>query len=603
MVILVLKTCIIEIHMHFIQAKSILSPQNGMNLYRGCTHGCIYCDSRSLCYHTPVPFEDIEVKENAVELLETRLKSKRKKCMIGTGAMCDPYMHYEKDLQLTRRCLEVIDRYGFGLAIQTKSDLILRDIDLLESINKKAKCVVEMTLTTFDEDLCRIIEPNVCSTHRRFEVLKEMQARGIPTIVWMTPDLPFINDTEENLRGILGYCKDAGVKGIIKFDFGVTLREGDREYLYSAFDKHFPGMKERYIHTYGNAYQVGSPNRSKLMKIFREWCRENNMLVDNQCFEYMREFPSVQEANIAESRGQTPEQLELVFDKGAVPSDLGLHDFSDILIGTSGYDHPELKGSFYPADLPRKDFLAFYSTKFNALELNSTFYGMPTARRIDSIYERSGGRLKFSIKLNQLLTHQIGRDWREQAGLFKTAMNPLLEKDVLATVLVQFPESFYYTKENRVYLSELLKVLYPLPCVVEFRHRDWIKDSVFEGLATRNAGIVFCDMPQLKNLPDGFTLQTPFIGPNAYIKLHGRNQKGWYAQVAAGEETHRYDYEYSKNELMSFIPIIEKACVEGKRIQLYFNNHPKGIGFKNALELSEMIRSRACKTSVTNKNN
>lgn len=572
--------------MHFIQAKSILSSQNGMNLYRGCTHGCIYCDSRSVCYHTPVPFEDIEVKENAVELLEARLKSKRKKCMIGTGAMCDPYMHCEKDLQLTRRCLEVIDRYGFGLAIQTKSDLILRDIDLLESINKKAKCVVQITLTTFNEDLCRIIEPNVCTTRRRFEVLKEMHTRGIPTIVWMTPDLPFINDTEENLRGILGYCKDAGVKGIIKFDFGVTLREGDREYLYAAFDRHFPGMKERYIHTYGNAYQVGSPNRAKLMKIFREWCWENNMLVDNQCFEYMREFPRSGEAQGMAAGVAVGGQQGLLFEDEMEAVD------SNILIGTSGYDHLELKGSFYPADLARKDFLSFYSTKFNGLELNSTFYGMPTAERIASIYQRSGGRLKFSIKLNQLLTHQIGRDWRQQAEIFKAAMKPLLEKDALATVLIQFPESFHYTKENRVYLAELLKALYPMPCVVEFRHRDWIKDSVFEGLAARNAGIVFCDMPQLKNLPDGFTLQTPFIGSNAYIRLHGRNQKGWYAQVAEGEETHRYDYEYSESELASFIPIIEKARTEGKRVQLYFNNHPKGTGFKNALELQEMIKTK-----------
>lgn len=262
-----------------------------MNLYRGCTHGCIYCDSRSLCYHNPIPFEDIEVKQNAPELLEKRLRTKREKCMIGTGAMCDPYMHCEKELKLTRRCLELIDRYGFGLAIQTKSDLILRDIDLLESINKKAKCVVEITLTTFDEELCRKIEPNACSTYRRYEVLKEMQKRGIPTIVWMTPDLPFINDTEENLKGILGYCKDAGVKGVIKFGFGVTLREGDREYLYQCFDKNFPGMKESYQNRFGNSYMAGSPDEAKLMKIFRGFCKENQLLVDNECFDYMRQFP------------------------------------------------------------------------------------------------------------------------------------------------------------------------------------------------------------------------------------------------------------------------------------------------------------------------
>jgi len=278
--------------MHFVNAKGILSAQNGMNLYRGCTHGCIYCDSRSLCYHNPEPFEDIEVKQNAAELLEDRLKRKRTKCMIGTGAMCDPYMHCEKELKLTRRCLELIDQYGFGLAIQTKSDLVLRDIDLLESINKKAKCVVQMTLTTYDEALCRKIEPAVCTTRRRYEVLKEMQARGIPTIVWMTPILPFINDTEENLDGLLYYCKDAGVKGIIKFDFGVTLREGDREYLYQCFDRDFPGMTQWYQKNYGNAYNVISQNNNRLMQKFLAFCRENNMMTDNACFEYMHQFPA-----------------------------------------------------------------------------------------------------------------------------------------------------------------------------------------------------------------------------------------------------------------------------------------------------------------------
>lgn len=268
-----------------------------MNLYRGCTHGCIYCDSRSLCYHNPIPFEDIEVKQNAAELLEERLSRKREKCMIGTGAMCDPYMHCEKELNLTRRCLEIVNKYGFGLAIQTKSDLIMRDIDLLESINKKSKCVVQMTLTTYDEALCKKIEPNVCTTRRRYEVLKEMQARGIPTIVWMTPDLPYINDTDENLTGILNYCKDAGVKGIIKFGFGVTLREGDREYLYDCFDKDFPGMKQLYHQKFGYAYQVNSPNHNHLMARFRNFIRENNMLMDDQCFEYMHEFPQTPNTN------------------------------------------------------------------------------------------------------------------------------------------------------------------------------------------------------------------------------------------------------------------------------------------------------------------
>ncbi|MDD7637793.1 MAG: radical SAM protein, partial [Clostridiales bacterium] len=158
--------------MHFVNAKGILSAQNGMNIYRGCTHGCIYCDSRSKCYGFTHVFEDIEVKQNAPELLERALRSKRKKCMIGTGAMCDPYMHCEEELGLTRRCLELIDQYGYGLAIQTKSDRILRDLDLLKSINEKAKCVVQMTLTTYDEALCKIVEPNVCSTKERVKALQ-----------------------------------------------------------------------------------------------------------------------------------------------------------------------------------------------------------------------------------------------------------------------------------------------------------------------------------------------------------------------------------------------------------------------------------------------
>lgn len=242
--------------MHFVQAKGILSKDNGMNLYRGCTHGCIYCDSRSKCYGFTHAFEDIEVKENAPYLLEKALRSKRQKCMIGTGAMCDPYLHAEEQLRLTRRCLELIDQYEYGVAIQTKSNRILRDLDLLQSINRKAKAVVQMTLTTYEEDLCRILEPHVSTTKERVEVLLKCKELGIPTIVWLSPILPFINDTEENIHGILDYCTLAGVKGILFFGIGVTLREGDREYFYQALDKDFPGLKAKYIRTYGNAYEL-----------------------------------------------------------------------------------------------------------------------------------------------------------------------------------------------------------------------------------------------------------------------------------------------------------------------------------------------------------
>lgn len=259
--------------MHFVNAKGILSAKNGMNIYRGCTHGCIYCDSRSTCYQMQHDFEDIEVKQNAPDLLEKALRSKRKKCMIGTGAMCDPYMHCEEELMLTRQCLEIIERYGFGLSIQTKSSRILRDLDLLKSINKNSKCVVQMTLTTYDEGLCKILEPNVSTTKERFETLKTLQENDIPTVVWLSPLLPFINDTEENLRGILKYCLEAGVKGIICFGIGLTLREGDREYFYQKLDEFFPGLREKYHRKYGNSYEVPSDNHDTLMKIFIDECK------------------------------------------------------------------------------------------------------------------------------------------------------------------------------------------------------------------------------------------------------------------------------------------------------------------------------------------
>ena len=281
--------------MHFVDAKGILTANNGfhgMNIYRGCSHGCIYCDSRSRCYQFTHLFEDIEVKQNAPELLEKALASKRKKCMIGTGAMSDPYMHCEEQLGLTRKCLEIIKRHGFGVAIQTKSDRILRDIDLLDEINRETKAVVQMTLTTYDDELCRIIEPKVCNTRRRIEVLEEMKTRGIPTVVWLSPILPFINDTEENIRAIMEECVRVGVKGVICFGMGLTLREGDREYYYAALDKHFPGLKKKYIERYGNAYNLPSPNERQLFKIFNEICRENSILsTPDECFRFLNELP------------------------------------------------------------------------------------------------------------------------------------------------------------------------------------------------------------------------------------------------------------------------------------------------------------------------
>lgn len=277
--------------MHYADYKTILSPKNGMNLYRGCTHGCIYCDSRSDCYQMNHAFEDIEVKRNAPQLLEQQLRRKRTACMIGTGAMSDPYLHLEQELQLTRQCLEVIDKYRFGLAIQTKSAAILRDLDLLKSINTHSKCVVQMTLTTFDDNLCRLIEPNVSTTSQRIEVLNIMRDAGIPTVVWLCPILPYINDTEDNLLKILDACIHAEVKGIICFGFGVTLRNGNREYFYKQLDKHFPGMKEKYIRTFGNSYLCNSPNHERLMQIFHNVCTDNHILhTPNDVFTYLKTY-------------------------------------------------------------------------------------------------------------------------------------------------------------------------------------------------------------------------------------------------------------------------------------------------------------------------
>ena len=237
--------------MHFVDARGILSARNGMNIYRGCTHGCIYCDSRSRCYGFTHPFENIEVKRNAPALLEQKLRSKRKKCMIGTGAMCDPYLHCEEELRLTRACLEIIDRYGFGVSVLTKSDRILRDLDLLGSIQEKSKAVAQMT-----------------------------------------PLLPFINDTKENLEGILEGCLEAGVKGILCFGMGLTLREGNREYFYQALDRHFPGLRREYQRRYGNAYELPSPRHRELQQIFDDTCAKAGILYrPEDIFAYLREFP------------------------------------------------------------------------------------------------------------------------------------------------------------------------------------------------------------------------------------------------------------------------------------------------------------------------
>lgn len=282
--------------MHYKEYKTILSAKNGLNLFRGCTHGCIYCDSRSECYQINHKFEDIEVKANALEIFERELQRRRNPCMIGTGAMTDPYIQLEPRLKITRGALELIDKYEFGVAIQTKSSRILRDLDLLKSINQKTKAVVEMTLTTYDEELCKILEPHVSTTKERFETLLKFKEAGVPTVVWLSPILPFINDSEENLRGILDYCIQAGVKGILCFGFGVTMRAGNREYFYQQLDRHFPGVKKKYIYSFGENYVCNSPNNDQLMEIFIETCQKHGILwKTDEVFGYLHEFEDKRE--------------------------------------------------------------------------------------------------------------------------------------------------------------------------------------------------------------------------------------------------------------------------------------------------------------------
>lgn len=275
--------------MHFVKAKGIIGTNNGMNIYRGCQHGCIYCDARSSCYQFTHLFEDIQVKENAIELLEAALKSRRKPTMIGTGAMTDPYMPLERQLGMTRRSLEIIEKYGFGATVHTKSHEVLRDLDLFQRIHQKTKAVVQLSLTCMDDGLSRLIEPNVCPTSRRVEVLREFQRAGVPTVVWMCPILPFLTDTEENILGILDACRETGVRGVIWYGPGVTLREGDREYFYANLDRKFPGLKEEYIRRYGNAYEVNSPNGRYLNYLFHKTCEQYGIWHDNdRIFHYLR---------------------------------------------------------------------------------------------------------------------------------------------------------------------------------------------------------------------------------------------------------------------------------------------------------------------------
>ncbi len=260
-----------------IQAKTVLSKVKGedtwfgltynMNLYRGCQHVCIYCDSRSTCYQLG-DLSDIRYKENAIELLTKELRSKKLKGTIGFGSMNDPYMPVERKMELTRNALKVVSYYKFPVHVITKSNLVIRDIDLLKEISK-IYAAISFTITTADDELAKKIEPAAPSPTERFEAIKELNRNGIYAGITLMPVLPFINDTEQHIQNLVNKAIESGTKYIIPF-IGLTLREGSREYFYTQLDKSFEGTKEKYINTFGLSYSCNSPNADALYKLLFE---------------------------------------------------------------------------------------------------------------------------------------------------------------------------------------------------------------------------------------------------------------------------------------------------------------------------------------------
>lgn len=272
--------------MRLIKAKQILSNYSSgsywfgmnynINLYKGCSHGCIYCDSRSDCYRVD-NFDEVRGKENALFILEEELKSKRKKGIVGNGAMSDPYNPFEKKYNFTRGSLELINKYRFGAGILTKADLVLRDIDILNKIKKHSPVMVNFTITTYDDNLCKIIEPNVTVSSKRFKAIEQLASNDIFTGVLIWPILPFINDNEENIKLLVRRAVLSGASFVIPC-FGVTLRSNQRLYFYKQLDMKFPNLKEKYIKTYGKDYECRSLNYKRLNEVFINECLKHGII-------------------------------------------------------------------------------------------------------------------------------------------------------------------------------------------------------------------------------------------------------------------------------------------------------------------------------------
>jgi DNA repair photolyase len=266
--------------MRFVLAKTIISgyAENNfwfgnnynMNIYKGCCHGCIYCDSRSDCYQVE-NFDEVRTKENALAIIQRELKSKRRTGVIGTGAMSDPYNPFEKELKLTRGALELINRHRFGISITTKSNLVLRDIDILKAISQHSPVLINVTITAAEDKLSKKIEQNVAVSSERFATIKKLSQEGIFTGILLMPVLPFIEDTTENITSIIKQAHNSGAK-FIYAGFGVTLRQNQRDWYYRKLDENFPGLKQKYVKQFGNAYSCTSPNSKELLKLFKKEC-------------------------------------------------------------------------------------------------------------------------------------------------------------------------------------------------------------------------------------------------------------------------------------------------------------------------------------------
>lgn len=273
--------------MNTIPAKTIIAKKQdlswfgsdyNMNIYKGCCHGCIYCDSRSDCYQI-TDFDTVRAKENALKIIHDELRKKTKTGVIATGSMSDPYNPFEEKYQLTRQALELIDQYHFGIAIATKSDLISRDVDILSRIKEHSPVICKITITALEDELSKKIEPTVCVTSKRLNAIQKLSDAGIFTGVLMMPLLPYLTDTPKNVLGILRSAHNCGAKFIYPL-FGVTLRSGQREHFYQKLEQSFPGqqLKQTYQKIYGASYECHSSREKELSQLFKEECHRLGIL-------------------------------------------------------------------------------------------------------------------------------------------------------------------------------------------------------------------------------------------------------------------------------------------------------------------------------------